>query len=179
MVPLLAPGGRPCVSNTGPSVHYTRGSDTGLSTLIYALHERPGQERKYLLTQFAVLSLVLCFEFQKLLFLFTKRKYSLVSLLNNKHLFKTINIFSFIKRNTTCSFLCNTLCHEAITVQLTRWVPLNFTDRRDITWFQIVVTNDLYIFIDLPVHSLTKLTCEIPIGIQKRCYTLKKWWLAL
>ena len=46
----------------------------------------------------------------------------------------------------------------AITVQLTRWVPLNFTDRRDITWFQIVVTNDLYIFIDLPVHSLTKLT---------------------
>ena len=46
----------------------------------------------------------------------------------------------------------------AITVQLTRWVPLNFTDRRDITWFQIVVTNDLCIFIDLPVHSLTKLT---------------------
>ena len=46
----------------------------------------------------------------------------------------------------------------AITVQLTRWVPLNFTDRRDITRFQIVVTNDLCIFIDLPVHSLTKLT---------------------
>ena len=46
----------------------------------------------------------------------------------------------------------------AITVQLTRWVPLNFTVRRDITWFQIVVTNDLCIFIDLPVHSLTKLT---------------------
>ena len=46
----------------------------------------------------------------------------------------------------------------AITVQLTRWVPLNFTDRRDITWFQIVVTNDLCIFIDLPIHSLTKLT---------------------
>ena len=46
----------------------------------------------------------------------------------------------------------------AITVQLTRWLQLNFTDRRDITWFQIVVTNDLYIFIDLPVHSLTKLT---------------------
>ena len=73
-----------------------------------------------MLTLFAVLSLVLCFEFQKLLFLSTKRKFSLVSLLNNKHLFKTINIFSFIKRNTTCSFLCNTLCHEAITVQLTR-----------------------------------------------------------
>ena len=53
---------------------------------------------------FAVLSLVLCFEFQKLLFLSTKWKYSLVSLLNNKHLFKTINIFSFIKRNTTCTF---------------------------------------------------------------------------
>ena len=35
-----------------------------------------------------------------------------------------------------------------------RWVPLNFTDRGDITWFQIVVTNDLYIFIDLrSIHT--------------------------
>ena len=34
---------------------------------------------------------VCCFEFQKLLFLSTKRKYSLVFLLNNKHLFKTIS----------------------------------------------------------------------------------------
>ena len=37
MVPLLALGGRPRVSNTGPSIHYTRGSDSGLSALIYAL----------------------------------------------------------------------------------------------------------------------------------------------
>ena len=36
-----------------------------------------------MLPLFAVLSLVLCFEFQKLLFLSTKRKYSLVSFLNN------------------------------------------------------------------------------------------------
>ena len=57
-----------------------------------------------MLPLFAVLSLVLCFEFQKFLFLSTKKKYSLVSMLNNKHLLKTINIFSFIKRNTTCTF---------------------------------------------------------------------------
>ena len=37
MVPLLALGGRPRVPNTGPSIHYTRGSDSGLSALIYAL----------------------------------------------------------------------------------------------------------------------------------------------
>ena len=74
-----------------------------------------------MLTLFAVLSLVFCFEFQKLLFLSAKWKYSLVSLLNNKHLFKTINIFFFYqKKIQTCTFQCNTLCHVAITVQLTR-----------------------------------------------------------
>ena len=62
----------------------------------------------------------------------------------------------------------------AITVQHTRWVSLNFADRRDITWFEIVVTNDLYIFIDLPVHSLTKLTSWNSNWNPNRCYTLKK-----
>ena len=105
---------------------------------------------------FAVLSLVLCFEFQKL-FLSTKRKYSLVSLLNNKLYLKQSISFLLSKEIQLALFSatlyamwplqCNSLGEFHLILQTEKTLP----ESR-------LLLQIIYIFIDLPVHSLSKLT---------------------